>query len=171
MVEVDWINGVTKLDRNTMTEFQTNIKNAIAQVLLDAHPVGSYYWSNESTDPSTLFGGTWTRIKDKFLYALGDSGSVGDTGGTSSVTLTEANLPQISAGMTMHSAAVATNIASVSGKFTAGITNTNAYRDGGSQGTGASSVGSVNLSFGQSNPTAIDNLPPYVKAYCWKRTA
>lgn len=26
------------------------------------HPVGSYYWSEDSTSPATKFGGTWTQI-------------------------------------------------------------------------------------------------------------
>ena len=30
-----------------------------------AHPVGSYYWSENSVNPSTLFGGTWEEVEDK----------------------------------------------------------------------------------------------------------
>lgn len=37
-----------------------------------AHPIGSYYWSSNNTNPSTLFGGTWTQIKDRFVLAAGD---------------------------------------------------------------------------------------------------
>ena len=38
------------------------------------YPVGSVYISFNSADPSTLFGGTWTRLKDTFLLANGDTG-------------------------------------------------------------------------------------------------
>lgn len=32
------------------------------QAKLDAHPVGSYYFSDDSTSPATLFGGTWEAL-------------------------------------------------------------------------------------------------------------
>lgn len=57
------------------------------------YPVGSLYWSMNSTDPSTLFGGTWERIKDKFILAAGDSYTSGNTGGAATVALTTAQLP------------------------------------------------------------------------------
>ena len=40
-----------------------------------------------------MFGGTWTRIKDKFILAAGDSYAQGATGGSATVTLTTAQLP------------------------------------------------------------------------------
>lgn len=58
------------------------------------YPVGSLYWSANNTNPNTLFGGTWTQIKDKFVLACGDTYSTtGATGGASSVTLAVTNLP------------------------------------------------------------------------------
>lgn len=65
------------------------------QSIIDAvYPVGSLYWSSKDTDPSTLFGGTWVQIKDKFVLACGDTyTSVGATGGASTVTLSVSNMP------------------------------------------------------------------------------
>ena len=58
------------------------------------YPVGSLYWSSKSTNPSSLFGGTWVQIKDKFVLACGDTyTSSGATGGASSVTLSVSNMP------------------------------------------------------------------------------
>ncbi|MGF1982282.1 phage baseplate protein [Lactococcus taiwanensis] len=35
------------------------------------HPVGSYYITNDSTDPSTIFGiGTWVRVKGRVLVGV-----------------------------------------------------------------------------------------------------
>ena len=44
--------------------------------------------STVDVDPSTLFGGTWERIKDTFLLAAGDSYSAGSTGGATTHTHT-----------------------------------------------------------------------------------
>jgi len=92
------------------TAIELMIQNAVltanaqvlAQAKLDAHPVGSLYWSSDPTDPSTLFGGTWVRIKDRFVLAAGDTyttvpegnATSGDgVGGSATVQLTESNLP------------------------------------------------------------------------------
>ncbi len=34
------------------------------------YPVGSIYLSAKPTNPGTLFGGTWTQIKGRYLYAV-----------------------------------------------------------------------------------------------------
>lgn len=63
------------------------------EVLLAAHPVGSLYWSSNSTNPGILFGGVWTQIKDMFVLACGDTYAVDTTGGNANTTLTVDNLP------------------------------------------------------------------------------
>lgn len=81
------------------TAIQIFINNAILsanesilrQAKLDAHPVGSYYWSSNSTPPSTLFGGTWAEVKGKFIYAKDDTDTVGATGGSKTNRLTSTN--------------------------------------------------------------------------------
>lgn len=57
------------------------------------YPVGSVYISFSSTNPSTLFGGTWTRLKDTFLLANGDSYAQNTTGGSETKTIAVSNLP------------------------------------------------------------------------------
>lgn len=49
--------------------------DALAKAKLDAHPVGSYYWSNESTSPATLFGGTWEALPAGYTLIAQGSGS------------------------------------------------------------------------------------------------
>ncbi|WP_288878618.1 phage baseplate protein [Megasphaera massiliensis] len=39
-----------------------NMASIIENILLQAHPVGSYYFSDDPTDPSELFGGTWEAL-------------------------------------------------------------------------------------------------------------
>ena len=69
-------------------------------IMLAAYPVGSIYMSVNSTNPGTLFGGTWERITGKFLLAATDGGAAGgnsnasiapgNTGGEATHTLTAA---------------------------------------------------------------------------------
>lgn len=161
-----------------------------ANLLLAVYPVGCYYWSSDPTDPSKLFGGTWTRIKDRFVYAHGDSGSVGDTGG--SKTITANNLPEHT-----HSAGTY-YMPSHSHDWTQFYDNANpdgwADRDGGSEvrrymhrsnlngdrktdvfGVSTSSTGGssskIGGTSGNNTTTKSDFLPPYITAYCWRRTA
>lgn len=64
-----------------------------AASFLLSHPVGSYWWTQDDTDPNEAYGGTWVRVKDKFVFAAGDSYSAGNTGGNASVTLSTNQLP------------------------------------------------------------------------------
>lgn len=57
------------------------------------YPVGSIYMSVNSTSPATLFGGTWTQLKDRFLVGAGNSYAVNSTGGEATHTLTVNEMP------------------------------------------------------------------------------
>lgn len=82
------------------------------------YPVGSIYMSTSDADPSTLFGGTWSQIKGKFLYACEDSGIIaGATGGAKNVsytpagavenhTLTTSEIPTHAHGLNSHTHSV-----------------------------------------------------------------
>lgn len=48
---------------------------------LEIFPVGSIYTSINSTNPATLFGGTWEQIQGRFLLSASSSYAAGDTGG------------------------------------------------------------------------------------------
>lgn len=128
---------------------------ALKTLILDlAHPVGSYYWSAESTDPGTLFGGTWAQVKDKFVLAAGDTYTAGATGGEAAHTLTTDEIPSHQhtydrAFSTVHDG---------SGNVANYLRYTGGTAAGGS--TGATGGG-----------LAHNNMPPYEVAYCWKRTA
>ena len=57
------------------------------------YPVGSVYISTVSTSPATLFGGSWTQITDRFLYAVPSSSAAKELGGENSHTLTVNEMP------------------------------------------------------------------------------
>lgn len=153
------------------------------------YPVGSLYWSSKSTNPASLFGGTWVQIKDRFVLACGDTyKTVGATGGASSVTLSVSNMPS-------HN-----HDFSWSGQHSHGVSDpghSHVYElgehDGGSGhagertkrywGTAQTNKATTGISINSStisisgttgsngSGSAFNILPPYVVKYCWERTA
>lgn len=79
------------------------IENIKKEERLAGHPKGSYYWSDDPTDPKDLFGGEWERVEGRAIIAAGtatdENGNqmtfnVGDKGGNYKIQLTESNLPE-----------------------------------------------------------------------------
>lgn len=66
------------------------------------YPVGAIYISTNDTSPAVLFGGTWTKISNKFLLSSGTK-AAGNTGGSQSVTLGVNNIPKHSHKVNSHS--------------------------------------------------------------------
>lgn len=118
------------------------------------YPVGSIYMSYSNTSPSTLFGGTWTKLENCFLYASGTK-SVGSTGGSETVTLTVDQMPSHT-----HKSSSYKSENGASGNVTAtpvGYTNPGKSGDYTSTATGGGE--------------AHNNMPPYLVVNMWRRTA
>lgn len=131
------------------------------------YPVGSIYLSVNNVNPSVLFGGEWERIKDRFLLAAGDTYAAGAAGGSDTVTLTQSQVPRVAGQINFHHAAIATNVSSANGCFSTTVTN-NRYKQGGTESSGAVSIGSVVFDNGGKD-AAHNNMPPYLAVYIWKR--
>lgn len=56
------------------------------------YPVGSIYMSINSTNPRSLFGGTWEQIQDKFLLCCGTTYAAGSTGGAATMAHTHSQV-------------------------------------------------------------------------------
>ena len=69
------------------------VNEAINKNWLTIYPIGSIYMSVKNVDPSTIFGGTWEQIKDRFLLAAGDIYTNSDTGGEATHILTINEMP------------------------------------------------------------------------------
>lgn len=140
--------------------------------LLDLiHPVGSIYWSTNITSPETLFGGTWEQIKDTFILAAGDSYSAGSTGGEATHTLVTNEIPAHYHNIREYgnTSCIYTNSKSTSTSgniFVKKLTGVNGF---------LSSVSDTDTYRLRTNDVggekAHNNMPPYLVAYCWKRTA
>lgn len=48
--------------KTAIDNLNTNVDSLKSEILLAAHPVGSYYISDNVTDPGTLFGGAWKML-------------------------------------------------------------------------------------------------------------
>lgn len=76
------------------TGAQVNSAIAAANDLLNRiYPVGSIYISVKSTNPNSLFGGTWAQIQGRFLLGQDSRYAAGSTGGEETHTLTVNEMP------------------------------------------------------------------------------
>ena len=126
------------------------------------YPIGAIYLSVSATNPSTLFGGKWEQIKDRFLLAAGDTYNAGSTGGAATVILQNTHLPVLT-GTLPH---IAGDEASVSGICTH-LYEGNSYKEGTQSGTSVKTKHQIKIGGG----TAHENMPPYLTVYMWKRVA
>ena len=161
----------------------------MAAVLLAAHPVGSYYTSDDPTDPHDLFGGTWARIKGKVIVGLDEAqvefDTANETGGEKTHQLTVAELAahghtgNTGANNASHSHGVPFQYATTTTTSGTGYRVTdiaNAAGGGGTARTATSNGQSANhghafTTDNNGGNAAHNNLQPYIVAYMWKRTA
>ena len=121
----------------------------------------------DSTSPASLFGGMWTRIKDAFLLAAGDTYAAGSTGGESTHTLTVNEMPNH--GHNFHYSSTDKGIE----------TSTRALNDFGSAYSDQIAVDTqVGCNWSSQGYLIIDetgggqphnNMPPYLTVYMWQR--
>lgn len=132
------------------------------------YPVGSIYMSVLEADPAALFGGTWERLKDRFLLSAGDRYLAGEQGGAAEHSLTVAQMPShghnlirpqwfIADGDGEKSTIYNDNWGAIYGTTASA---TKAYLDIGEASMEPAGAGQ-----------AHNNMPPYLAVYMWKRVA
>lgn len=129
-------------------------------LLNQIYPVGSIYMSTSSTNPGTLFGGTWEQLKDRFLLGAGTTYANGKTGGEASHVLTVNEMPNHNHSKIVLSTYYLTQWPAAGTQdaiLANGSTKTNGGNNFGTSYTGGSQ--------------AHNNMPPYLVVYMWKRTA
>lgn len=141
---------------NTIYDKNGNEVLAISDeyILEKTYPVGSYYISHNSTSPAELFGGTWYRIENQFLWACPADGTIGSTGGEQTHTLTENEMP--SHYHSIQNTGVARLTPPSSSSYWCWF-NAAGYNQAVSYNTGGSA--------------AHNNMPPYISVAIWRRTA
>jgi hypothetical protein len=132
------------------TPYHKAVPAALDSIRDYIYPVGSVYISYSHNDPATMFGGTWVRIENAFLWGCDKDGGIGTTGGEKTHTLTVNELPSHT-----HGSVYSGNAAG---------TKTHAWL---ASGGSAMAYGTVATGGG----AAHNNMPPYVQVSIWRRTA
>ena len=141
------------------------------------YPVGSIYMSVNETNPSTLFGGTWEQLRDRFLLGCGDTYQNGATGGEAIHSLTINEMPS-------HGHSASTNKTgghrhSFKGWWTTKGDGSTTYACvARSQQNDPAEYGSFSTEGDHSHTVTVNNtgdgqahnnMPPYLAVYMWKR--
>ena len=133
--------------------------------LLDLiYPVNSIYLSFSHVSPAELFGGTWVRIENAFLWACSDGGNIGVTGGESTHVLTAEEMPA-------HRHDLEATSTAMEGSDFFGLSGS-AYPNRPSVGKGSGYAGSGGVKIATAGGGAAhNNMPPYIQISAWRRTA
>lgn len=170
-------------------DYVTNaIATAISEAMQKSHAIGSYYVTEDATNPSSILGfGTWEQVRDRFLVGAGSSYVVSAEGGQSTVQLTTTQIPSHN-----HSVNIATTSSGnhahpyddVYFSEARSGTQQNVYGSGDSDHdnefwttrrntlSAGSHTHRVTGNTGNSGGSqAHENRPPYRAVYMWRRTA
>lgn len=142
----------------------------------EMYPVGSIVIRYDHTSPSSLFGGTWTRIESRFLWGTPSTGTIGATAGEQTHTLTVSEMPAHKHSLirprwfgiekdnadTTYSTFYSD--ASIYGPSTTAV---DAYKTNADYYDGSTASGILNNGGGG----AHNNMPPYINVALWRRTA
>ena len=152
---------LNNIDKSLKEIKKDNIESKIEfkkDLLEKVYPIGSYYWSSSDISPQTLFGGIWTKIKGRFLFASDGNHSVGYEGGEEKHYLTIDEMPSHYHG----------NL-----KFRYNDT----YSLRGENNNCAFYRNNKTINFldrastdSEGGGKAHNNMPPYLTANCWRRT-
>lgn len=161
-------------DYNFDVQFRKNFKlktpGGIKSFLDAVYPVGSIYMSVKSTNPGTLFGGTWVAIAGKFLIGVGTNKDSDNKSKTFSANQTGGKYYHTH---TLNNAYGHLYIGSTYIYFNR--KNVNYHTDfrkdvSGSYYSSAKDNEASVLTLGGTTDGSND-LPPYLAVYIWQRTA
>lgn len=120
---------------------------------IPGYPVNSIYISYSHTSPAELFGGTWERITNRFLWGSSSTGTIGSTGGEATHKLTVSEIPSH-----QHPYVSTGQYSQTAGGWTSPAWGTE---------TNSTTVKTGDAGGGE----AHNNMPPYIRVSIWRRTA
>lgn len=147
-----------------------NIMNEVNKktTLDEVYPVGSIYLTvNEHGSPAKIFGGTWEKLKDCFLWASGDTSSITYTENGTSVTK---SLTVGSRGGEINHKLIESEIPSHTHSLTWCWEKTgNYYVTLTANGTASTTLYDTRSSGATGGNAVHNNMPPYFSVYAYKR--
>jgi len=167
--------AVTSSHDYKIDALETDVASMVETVIGTIYPVGAIYTSTLSTNPETLFGfGTWEAFGEgKVLVGLdsedGDFDEVEETGGSKTITLTEAQMPEHTHVQNAHGHSF--NVSRVTAFAGTGSNEPtqSATSDRSWQTITIANATATNQNTG--GDEAHSNLQPYIVVYMFKRTA
>lgn len=159
------------VDPTTKAYVDAAISTAVGATKQALYPIGSYYINEtDATNPGTLLGfGTWVAVANRTIVGKGSGtfATAGATGGTETETLALSQIPNVTGQAVAH--ASRSSFWAPSGVFS-GSDMAATYAATGASTGGANSISNLNFNLGGGGGSH-NNLPPYIVAYVWKRTA
>ena len=140
---------------NSITSNENKNLN-ITEICNVIYPIGSVYISINNIEPSSLFGGTWEKLEDRFLLASGKTYTNGNIGGEATHKLTIDEMPSHT--HTLYIDAKGTTIPAWWTRHLF-VQNDSPHQ---AQPNNLTSTG---------NSQPHNNMPPYLVVNMWKRIA
>lgn len=144
-----------KLDKTATAADSSKLGGkTLAEIMLAHYPVGAVYISANSTSPASLFGGTWESIGGRFLLGADATYAAGSTGGNNTIQINVENMPYWS---------LFANSVVQDGMWSYGKWADHSAKSGDTLARHNGDLGDT----GQ----PIDNMPPYLAVYMWRRVS
>ena len=146
---------------------------------LAGHPIGSLYISKSDKNPQTMFGGTWTAIKDRVIIGAGNLYGAGDEGGSKDAVVVShthyVNLTAASAGAHTHKLRCDQDAQYTTSGTRSWSVHKAESGAGGTVGITDSKGAHTHPVQGNADWSGVSgtnaNLPPYKAYFIWERTA
>ena len=176
-------------------DIQLNNNISLVNIIDLIRPIGSLYWSENNTNPSTIYPGTtWVQITDTFIVAAGSTYEAGNSYGAASHTHTSAAHTHTTGNHTLTVDEIPTHehkmmyngqqlnsslassgwysgyriqMESLGSQFMYDQPYWYTGNVGGNQAHNHGDTGSTT----PGNTGSSSNIPPSIAMYCWKRTA
>ena len=159
-----------------MEQDLAKLRRDVDKLINLVYPIGAIYISTVSTNPSSIIGGTWEQIEDKFLLAAGGSHAAGSSGGEETHVLSVNEMPVHKHDISINAVGDHQHDAYYKGDMAGGGSGGRVYPNpaDGTWGGAVRPAGAHTHSVNESNKgsgSAHNNMPPFLAVYVWKRTA
>lgn len=150
---------------------QTGLEHTLEKLRNQMYPVGSLYFSTDSTSPATIYGGSWERYgKGRTLVSVDESDTDFTAGKTGGEKTHHHKLPNLFAQLDMGGTRIQANMKKLN-KSTVwkadAYTAVNVYADSSVHNNGLE----VSVPIDDNTNVTASSLQPYIAVYIWQRTA